>query len=149
MSKNDHLNVVDISTLLSVNEETVRRWIRNDILTANKNLGRYGSSVKKIDFIDFLNKNPKFYRNCTPELREFIVSNNIEPPCEIIEIPNKFETTTIPSSLKEIIDKDTLKEKILVLTNELKDIDFKLNNLNSRREEVLNELRFYKQIEKM
>lgn len=149
MSKNDHLNVVDISTLLSVNEETVRRWIRNDILTANKNLGRYGSSVKRVDFIDFLNKNPKFYKNCTPELREFIISNNIEPPCEVIEISDKVETKNIPSSLKEIIDEDTLKQKITELTTELKNIDFKLNELNSRREKLLNELRFYKHIEKM
>lgn len=50
-------NVKDVAELLSVNEETVRRWIREDKLKAERGSGRQGSKVSSEYLREFLAKN--------------------------------------------------------------------------------------------
>ena len=50
------LNVADVSHILGVSEESVRRWIRDNKLKAEKRLGRTGSSVELSDLVDFVNQ---------------------------------------------------------------------------------------------
>ena len=52
--------VDDISKILDVNEETVRRWIRADKLHATKKSKRQGYIVEGSDFEEFLNNHPKY-----------------------------------------------------------------------------------------
>jgi len=53
------LSVSDVATMLSVNEETVRRWIRNGKLKADSKRGRGGSSIELEDVITFVNIPPR------------------------------------------------------------------------------------------
>ena len=48
-------SVTDVAAMLGVNEESVRRWIREGKLVANRRIGRAGSSVELKDIIDFDN----------------------------------------------------------------------------------------------
>lgn len=52
----------EISILLGVTIEQVRRWIRTDKLPAIKNSKKGGFKVKESDFEDFLQENPKYRR---------------------------------------------------------------------------------------
>lgn len=52
----------EISILLGVTTERVRRWVRDDKLKAIKDCAKGGFKVKESDFEDFLRKNPKYRR---------------------------------------------------------------------------------------
>lgn len=54
-------SVTDVAAMLGVNEESVRRWIREGKLVANRRIGRAGSSVELKDIIDFVNQPPRTY----------------------------------------------------------------------------------------
>ena len=49
-------SVADVASMLNVNEETVRRWIREGKLEATLRRGRNGSSIKLEDIVDFVNR---------------------------------------------------------------------------------------------
>ena len=49
--------VKQIANMFSVNEETVRRWIRDNKLNAERGIGRQGSKVSTEDLNIFLNEN--------------------------------------------------------------------------------------------
>lgn len=51
-------SVVDVAAMLKVNEETVRRWIREGKLVANLKRGRGGSSIELEDVVNFVNRTP-------------------------------------------------------------------------------------------
>lgn len=53
-------SVKEISELLKVNDETVRRWIRDDKLHANKSSRKTGNVVSEKDLILFLESVPKY-----------------------------------------------------------------------------------------
>lgn len=55
-----YFTVKDIAELLSVSEETVRRWIRDGKLDAERGVGRQGSKVEEKALKDFLEKNKIF-----------------------------------------------------------------------------------------
>ena len=57
----DAYSVADVSKMLNVNEETVRRWIRNGKLKAIRAVGRGGNTVFLEDIVDFANKPPRAY----------------------------------------------------------------------------------------
>lgn len=52
--------VKDISKMLSISEETVRRWIRSGKLKSNMNSRKDGNFVYKSNFCRFLKQNPKY-----------------------------------------------------------------------------------------
>lgn len=52
-----YFTVKDISSILSVNEETVRRWIREDKLYAERGSGRQGSKISEESLKRFLKNN--------------------------------------------------------------------------------------------
>ena len=53
--------VSDVAEMLSVNAETVRRWIRDGKIKAERAVGRGGNSILLQDVIDFVNKPPREY----------------------------------------------------------------------------------------
>lgn len=56
----NYFTVKEIAELLSVSEETVRRWIREGKLDAERGAGRQGSKVDEKALKDFLEKNKMF-----------------------------------------------------------------------------------------
>lgn len=54
------MTVHEISSLLEVNEETVRRWIRKGKLESDKNSNKEGNYICYNAFMDFLDENPKY-----------------------------------------------------------------------------------------
>lgn len=53
----EYYSVKEIAKLLSVNEETVRRWIRDEKLEAERGSGRQGSKVTSKALAKFLDEN--------------------------------------------------------------------------------------------
>ena len=53
-------NVKEISELLSVNEETVRRWIRSGELKASQSSKKQGNVVNEYDLLVFVSDKPKY-----------------------------------------------------------------------------------------
>lgn len=53
-------NVKEISELLSVNEETVRRWIRSGELKASQSSKKQGNIVNEYDLLIFVSDKPKY-----------------------------------------------------------------------------------------
>lgn len=53
----EYFSVKDIAELLSVNEETVRRWIREEKLKAERGTGRQGSKITSDSLKEFLEAN--------------------------------------------------------------------------------------------
>ena len=51
--------VKEVAELLDTNEETVRRWIRQDKLNATRQVGRGGNKVSEKDLEEFLKKSTK------------------------------------------------------------------------------------------
>lgn len=54
-------SVAEVASMLQVNEETVRRWIREGKLEANRKLGRGGSSITLDNIVNFVNQPPYTY----------------------------------------------------------------------------------------
>ena len=52
--------VQDISEMLGVNPETVRRWIRTGRLKAEKRCNKWGSLISDPSLNQFLSENPKY-----------------------------------------------------------------------------------------
>ena len=52
--------VKEVAELLDTNEETVRRWIRQDKLNATRQVGRGGNKVSEKDLEEFLKKSAKY-----------------------------------------------------------------------------------------
>lgn len=52
--------VKEVAELLDTNEETVRRWIRQDKLNATRQVGRGGNKVSEKDLEEFLKKSVKY-----------------------------------------------------------------------------------------
>ena len=63
-------NVAEIAKLLSVNKETVRRWIRSGQLKSTQKSKRDGNVIDELDLFEFVQTKPK-YRNMVgvPELQ--------------------------------------------------------------------------------
>ena len=58
MSGKSEYTVADISNLIGVHRETVKRWLRNGLLKGE--FGKYGYLVKADDLFEFINFNPKY-----------------------------------------------------------------------------------------
>lgn len=72
----DSFSVSEILTMLGVkNEETVRRWIRENKLKAKRGLGRGGNSILLEDIVDFANRPPRTYLK---SLISWLDANGIE-----------------------------------------------------------------------
>lgn len=54
-------SVSDVANMLGVNEETIRRWIRDGKLNAKRGLGRGGNSLLLEDVVEFANRPPRAY----------------------------------------------------------------------------------------
>lgn len=55
-------SVTEISTLLNVNEETVRRWIRTGRLKSTIKSYKIGHVISEFDLYEFVNMNRKYRR---------------------------------------------------------------------------------------
>ena len=66
--------VSTVSKMLGVNEETIRRWIRDGKLNAKRAVGRGGNSILLEDVIAFANKPPRAY---LLSLEDWLSSNGI------------------------------------------------------------------------
>ena len=53
-------NVTEIATLLSVNDETVRRWIRLGYLKSTLESKRKGHLIDEFDLYEFVERHPKY-----------------------------------------------------------------------------------------
>lgn len=73
-------SVADVSKMLNVNEETIRRWIRDGKLNAIRAVGRGGNTLFLEDVVNFANKPPRAYLIF---LEEWL--NNAGVPYERIE----------------------------------------------------------------
>lgn len=54
------MTVREVASLLEVNNETVRRWIRTGHLKADKDSNKEGSYICYNAFMEFLDENPKY-----------------------------------------------------------------------------------------
>ena len=66
-------NTKEISELLDVSEETVRRWIRSGKLKAEKSSKKQGNIVYEKDLFEFVSDKPKYKRMIQAEVHQ---SNN-------------------------------------------------------------------------
>ena len=62
-SQLDAMTVTEVAEILEVNEESVRRWIRENKLAADKKLGRAGHTIYLSALVDFANKSSGVYQN--------------------------------------------------------------------------------------
>lgn len=69
-------SVADVASMLRVNEETVRRWIREGKLVATIKRGRGGSSVELSDIIAFVNRTPGSFVQTS--MKKWLNENNIQ-----------------------------------------------------------------------
>ena len=53
-------NVTEIARLLSINEETVRRWIRSGSLKSTQASRKIGNVVDELDLFEFIRMKPKY-----------------------------------------------------------------------------------------
>ena len=70
----DKLTVTEVAEILEVNEESVRRWIREGKLSADKKLGRTGHTIYLNALVDFANKSSTVYQN---KLKTWMKKENI------------------------------------------------------------------------
>ena len=75
-------SVFAVSQMLNVNEETIRRWIRDGKLLAKRAVGRSGNSILLEDIVSFANKPPRAH---LLSLDIWLTTNNI--PFERVEDP--------------------------------------------------------------
>jgi len=150
MQKNyEFLTVVDISGILSVSQETVRRWIRSGVLNAERGLGRFGSSIKIKDFLLFLENNPKFLKKPTQELIDFNRGNNLNLNISTADIfYNTSFSKELLNSLSENLSEEKLAEIIKGLSSELVEMQEKISTLLKEKEKKEKELILYKEISK-
>ena len=90
-------SVFDVSQMLNVNEETIRRWIRNGKLPAKRAVGRSGNSILLADIVSFANRPPRAH---LLSLDVWLTANKI--PFERIADPKTFtpsERTKLLASL--------------------------------------------------
>ena len=57
-----YYTISDIAKKLSINEETVRRWVRSGKLTGTRMSKKGGFKVSEFDFTNFLTEHPKYIR---------------------------------------------------------------------------------------
>lgn len=69
-------SVTDVASMLRVNEETVRRWIREGKLVATIKRGRGGSSIELSDIIAFVNRTPGSFAQTS--MKKWLKENNIQ-----------------------------------------------------------------------
>lgn len=71
--------VKEISTMLDVNEETVRRWIRSGELCGNITSKKHGFVITEIDLCLFVYKHEKYQNRCAPYNRTslYIIARNL------------------------------------------------------------------------
>lgn len=68
------LSVAEIAEILSVSEESVRRWIREGKLNADKKQGRTGHTIYLEDLVEFVNQPPHGY---VEKLRQWLTIKGI------------------------------------------------------------------------
>ena len=55
------LTVTEVADILEVSEESVRRWVRENKLAADKKLGRAGHTIHLTALVDFVNRSSAVY----------------------------------------------------------------------------------------
>ena len=76
--------------MLSVSEETVRRWIRDGKLNAKRGLGRNGNEISLEDVVEFANRPPSLYLDALSawlKSHDIAFSESLYTTCE--EPPNQ------------------------------------------------------------
>lgn len=116
-------SVKEIAEMLNVNEETVRRWLRDpNGLSGTKTSRKEGYMVTEIPLKDFLKKKPKYMKKYIKQRR-----NNVDERTELIreclhvyELLNNAETQFIDSLTYRLSQSDASKEDLESLLNDLK-----------------------------
>ena len=116
-------SVKEIAEMLNVNEETVRRWLRDpNGLSGTKTSRKEGYMVAEIPLKDFLKKKPKDMKKYIKPRR-----NNVDERTELIreclhvyELLNNAETQFIDSLTYRLSQSDLSKEDVESLLNDLK-----------------------------
>lgn len=65
-----YYTVNDISKILRVNPETVRRWVRNGELISVKSSRKTGNKISEIALEDFIRNHPKYNSDSTKETKD-------------------------------------------------------------------------------
>lgn len=116
-------SVKEIAEMLNVNEETVRRWLRDpNGLSGTKTSRKEGYMVAEIPLKDFLKKKPKYMKKYIKPRR-----NNVDKRTELIreclhvyELLNNAETQFIDSLTYRLSQSDVSEEDLESLLNDLK-----------------------------
>lgn len=107
-----YLNVNEASKILNVNEETIRRWIRDGKLSAEKHGGRIGYRIDKNVLNKFISQN-KIWQISSDNSINITNSNKNNKSTSIDSEFNKTSyTTNINSSY---INEDSLKQTATIL----------------------------------
>lgn len=107
-----YLNVNEASKILNVNEETIRRWIRDGKLSAEKHGGRIGYRIDKNVLNKFISQN-KIWQISSDSSINITNSNKNNKSTSIDSEFNKTSyTTNINSSY---INEDSLKQTATIL----------------------------------
>jgi len=89
-------NGSDVSKMLNVNDETVRRWIRDGKIKAQRALGRVGNTMFLDDIVNFVNKTPRAY---LVSFENWLIDNHIEYERIYDNEPNQDSSTVIVPAL--------------------------------------------------
>lgn len=144
--------IKDISLLLGLNQETIRRWIREGKLNGENIGGRAGYRISKVEFDKFLSENKKLIRLIDNNIehtnivdkRKIIDEQDDEVELLFEELKNvngaNVESIKL-NSIKYEYSLEMKKKDILNTISELKNevylIDYKLNLLKKIKDEML------------
>lgn len=140
--------VRDIAKMLSVNEETVRRWIREGKLDAERGNGRQGSKVSDMALKEFLEENKGLITSSSvetlgmldkvgvtgskilkPIVGSFIESNLIKKVKNKSQDKQALKIELMEEEYKLEQQKVQLNIEIYILKSEIKLIDSKLKKI--------------------
>ena len=110
-----HYSVNEVSEMLNVSIETVRRWIREGKLNAKRGLGRGGNSIQLEDIVTFVNKPPRLYMKA---LRKWLDANKIEYQTENAPINPAIMTLPlmgVPGLVSGAATKKLFNDEIIML----------------------------------
>ena len=69
---------IQVATLLNINPETVRRWIKSGLLKAEKGSNRTGYIIFESDLNVFISQNPKYRYNRTKQLQHTSIADLLD-----------------------------------------------------------------------
>lgn len=130
----EYYSVKEIAELLSVNEETVRRWIRHEKLVAERGSGRQGSKVTSESLNEFLKMNKGLVTTLAASTLGLSASGAVGAAIGgVIGLPLPIAAGVLGMSWLSILkgkdkDKKTIKLELMKKEIELENIAMRLKN---------------------